>query len=430
MPFLRSLKSVLTKKHVIIAATWLVRIIVGVLFIYSGFVKAVDPWGTVYKFGEYFALMGLPNYDALTLVAVFTLFSYEFLVGVFLLLGCYRRSAPIMAMLFMAVMLPLTLWIALKNPVSDCGCFGDALILTNWETFWKNVVLIALVAWLLIFNRRCRALINPAFQWISFLSTLLFVGVIGIQGYWRQPLIDFRAYKVGNDITSFEENTTDPTSFIFVYEKDGVTKEFTEDDDLPNEDDGWIFKERRDIFPEYKERSIEKERNFHLWDATGEEDVTEEAIQEDGDQIIITIPDLSKVTTAMTWKINSLRDWCEKHNIDIIAAVSGSAEEIGIWSDLSMPDYPIYTADDTVIKELVRGNPGIVFLRDGKIAWKSTLDALDADDFMSDRIGDDPMSFSYDSDTVLKRYIMIYAVVLAILIAMSFTTRIIRKYGK
>jgi triosephosphate isomerase len=231
-------------------------------------------------------------------------------------------------------------------------------------------------------------------------------------------------------LTSLTENSTDPTSFIFIYEKDGVTKEFTEDDELPYEEEGWTFKERRDIFPEYNDRNTEKERNFHLWDVNGEEDVTSDVILTQGNQIILTIPDLSKVTTALTWKINSLQDWCEQHDIDILAAVSGSAEEIGIWSDLSMPEYPIYTADDTVIKELVRGNPGIVFLRDGKIVWKSTLDALDADDFMSDRIGDDPMSFSYDADTVLHRYILIYAVFLVILIAMSFTSRIIRKYGK
>jgi uncharacterized membrane protein YphA (DoxX/SURF4 family) len=430
MQFLRSLKSVLTKENAIAAVTWLVRILVGVLFIYSGFVKGIDPWGTIYKFEEYLAAMGLPNYEALTLVAVFTLFSYEFLVGVFILFGCYRRSAPVMAILFMAVMLPITLWIALKNPVSDCGCFGDALTLSNWTTFWKNVVLVILIVWLLIYNRRSRALINPAFQWISFLGTFLFIALIGAQGYWRQPFIDFRAYKVGTELTSLTENSTDPTSFIFIYEKDGVTKEFTEDDELPYEEEGWTFKERRDIFPEYNDRNTEKERNFHLWDVNGEEDVTSDVILTQGNQIILTIPDLSKVTTALTWKINSLQDWCEQHDIDILAAVSGSAEEIGIWSDLSMPEYPIYTADDTVIKELVRGNPGIVFLRDGKIVWKSTLDALDADDFMSDRIGDDPMSFSYDADTVLHRYILIYAVFLVILIAMSFTSRIIRKYGK
>ena len=106
--------------------TWIIRVLVGGVFIFSGFVKAVDPWGTLYKVEEYLNVMGIGLWHSIVVAGVFLLCAFEFTIGIFLILGCYRRSAPWLAFITMCFMLPLTLWIAVFNPVADCGCFGEA----------------------------------------------------------------------------------------------------------------------------------------------------------------------------------------------------------------------------------------------------------------------------------------------------------------
>ena len=235
--------------------TWLLRITVGATFIISGFVKAVDPWGTLYKFEDYMAAMHLPVFHNLLLTGAFLLCAYEFVAGVFLLLGCFRKSAPIAAMLFMAVMLPLTVWIAFWNPVSDCGCFGDAFILSNQATLWKNVVLTIAVAWLIKYNHTERCLVRPSLQWLAFIGSSAYIIAVSLAGYIYQPLLDFRPYPVGTPITEFssvsddEDEKTDDEAIRFIYAKGGVEKSFGIDDELPDEADGWHFVRREEPEP-------------------------------------------------------------------------------------------------------------------------------------------------------------------------------------
>ena len=175
------------------AAKWVtvfMRVAVGAVFIFSGFSKAIDPWGTLYKFDDYLAALSISVWPNLELVGVFGLCAIEFLTGVFLMFGCFRRSISIVAAIIMAILLPLTLWIAINNPVADCGCFGDVFVLSNWATFWKNVVISAGVAWLTVYNKRCGCLIPPALQWIAFVVSALFIVVIELFGYISQPLLD------------------------------------------------------------------------------------------------------------------------------------------------------------------------------------------------------------------------------------------------
>ncbi|MDE6298326.1 MAG: DoxX family membrane protein, partial [Muribaculaceae bacterium] len=147
--------------------TWILRIFVGGVFMFSGLTKAIDPWGTLYKVEDYLQVMGLDIWPNLKLVGVFGLCAIEFLTGIFILAGCFRRSAAIMAAVIMAFMLPFSLWIAIDDPVADCGCFGDAFIISNWATFWKNVVISSAILWLIKNNKKCRWLVTPALQWIA-----------------------------------------------------------------------------------------------------------------------------------------------------------------------------------------------------------------------------------------------------------------------
>ena len=411
------------------AVTWVMRIIVGGVFIFSGFVKAIDPWGTLYKFYDYLAAMSLDIWPNLVLVGAFALCAAEFLCGVFLLMGCFRKSTAIFAAAIMCVMLPLTLWIAMTNPVADCGCFGDAYVISNWETFWKNVALSVCIIWLAIYNRKCHWLITPALQWLAFVAAGLFIVVVELFGYISQPLLDFRPYKAGLPLIESEVETSDEPEYAFIYEKDGERKSFSIDDELPTEDSGWEFIDRI-VIPQKQDivKDSGTQRRLRIWSKDGEDDVTDSAIITEGKELIIMMPDLNRVSPATTWKLNSLYEWSVKNDVEMIAVVSGTPQEIDVWEDLSMASYQIYTADDTQIKSVVRGNPGVIYLIDGVVEWKSTLTAINVDDFLSPEISHDAANFGMDNARILRNLSYIFLTVMAVLIILSFCPYLKKMY--
>ena len=359
-----------------VALTWLLRILCGGLFIFSGFVKAIDPWGTLFKVDEYLNAFAIWMPYALMRLFVFALCAIEFVVGCFLFLGCFRKSCPIFAALIMVFMLPLTLWIAMENPVADCGCFGDAVVLSNWMTFWKNVLLTIGIGFLIHYNLSAICLITPAFQWLAVVASGVFIVFIEIVGFFYQPLIDFRNYPEGTVLFSSQQR-----------------------------EDG----EGLDVF-----------------DIDTLDDKNEEADEPEGKELIVMIPRVSLVSPATTWKLNSLYEWCQANGVKMIGVVSGSKDEIREWEDLSMANYPIYIADDTAIEEVVRGNPGIVYLDQGKIVWKASLNSIDVDDFQSPEITGDASSFRIDNARLLRNCSLIYLMVMVFLVFISFTPRMAR----
>ncbi|MDE7413739.1 MAG: DoxX family membrane protein [Muribaculaceae bacterium] len=403
--------------------TWIVREITGLVFIFSGITKAIDPWGTLYKIQDYLGVMGLDIWPSIVKIGAFLLCAVEFIIGIMLCFGSFRRTAAWGATAIMCFMLPLTLWIAIANPVADCGCFGDAFIISNWATFWKNVVLFIAVIWLSLFNRFAGWLIAPYLQWIALVVTSIFVAGVEGAGYFYQPLVDFRPYPIGTMIG--KEVESDEPEYRFIYEKDGQKKEFAETDELPDEESGWVFVDRVPVSDPGIDTRVEvrDENSLRLWDPEIDEDVTEDALSADTDRLLLVMPELDKVSIASTWKINSLFDWATSHDIDMIAIVAGSQQEIDNWKDLSMPEYPIYWAEDTVLKELVRGNPAIVFTQDGIIRWKSTLRSMNIDDFMAPETGEDPMSFAHNGRLILLNASALYLSIMACLIGLSFFFR-------
>lgn len=356
--------------------TWFLRILCGGLFVFSGFVKAIDPWGTLFKVEEYLSAFGIGIPFAIIRLGVFGLCAVEFIVGCFLVIGSFRKSCPIFAGLIMMFMLPFSLWIAMENPVADCGCFGDALHVSNWFTFWKNVVLSAGIGWLIKFNLKGICLISPAFQWLAVVASGVYILVIELMGFFYQPLIDFRDYPEGSA-----------------------------------------------LFASYDEDNEEEEHGLDVFDVETADDKNDEALDPDGKELVVMIPKVSMVSPATTWKLNSLYEWSEDNGVKMIGIVSGSKEEIEEWEDLSMAEYPLYLADDTAIEEVVRGNPGIVYLDKGKIIWKSTLSAIDIDDFLSPEVSGDASAFARDNARFLRNISFIYLMVMVFLIFISFTPR-------
>lgn len=403
--------------------TWVVRELTGAVFLFSGFTKAIDPWGTLYKMQDYLAVMHLDIWPSLVKVGAFALCAVEFIIGAMLCFGSFRRTAAWGATAIMCFMLPLTLWIALYNPVPDCGCFGDAFIISNWATFWKNVLLMAAVIWLSVFNKHAGWLIAPYLQWLGLLSTGIFCMAVEGAGYFYQPLIDFRPYPAGSPIS--ESAPDEEPEYRFIYEKAGERKEFAETDSLPDESEGWTFVDRVPVSAPSVESlvSVRHEKSLRLWDYEAEEDATDELFSEPGDMLILVMPELDKVSIASTWKINSLYSWASVHDITMIGAVAASKEDIENWEDLSMPEYPIYTSEDTALKELARGNPAVVFLRDGVIIWKSTLRSINVDDFQDAATADNPMAFSRNDRAILINTSALWLSIMACLVTFSFLFR-------
>lgn len=255
------------------------RFVLAVVFIFSGFVKAIDPLGTQYKIQDYLDAFGWAGIfpDSVSLLASALLGILEFCLGVYLFFGIRRIIAPRAVVAVMAVMTPLTFWLALFNPVSDCGCFGDAVVLSNWETFWKNLVLLAMSVVVLKWRKRIFPLVTTRFDWVIALYGFLYILGMQVYSYHDLPVFDFRPYYAGADIRlgmtipEGEKPTIVETRFIL--QKDGVEKEFTLDN-YP--DSTWTFVDSRTVV---KEKGYEPPiQDFSIIRYDDGEDITERVL--------------------------------------------------------------------------------------------------------------------------------------------------------
>lgn len=349
------------------ALVWIFRLIVGATFVLSGFTKSIDVWGSYYKIEEYLQVWGWDIPSSLVVLASFLLGGVEFVCGCLLLLGCYKRVAVWVLTLMMAFMLPLTLYIVIADPVADCGCFGDFLIISNSATFIKNIFLTLFLVYLLKFNRKVDGLFVPYVQWVIGGLLSLYILIVALFGYNIQPMIDFRRFDSGTDLLaagSGEEG--DEAVYDFIYEKDGREESFTIDN-LP--DSTWTFVDRRLV------RGSESVTDGFAVISDGE-NIAEDIIDPETDQFIVTIPDITKVDLSYTYLLNELNDYITERGGSMVALVNADEDGIERWRDVSMASYEIYTAEPTLIKELARGHAAIVFLHEGVVVWKRTLSSI------------------------------------------------------
>lgn len=348
------------------------RVILGAVFVVSGTAKAIDPWGTVFKVSEYLDVVDLVQPRTLIVLASLILSWGEFLLGALLLLGCYRRVVVWLMSALMAFMLPLSLWILVSDPVADCGCFGDAIILSNSATFIKNVLIVGALIPLWMWNNKVQGLFTPYSQWLIGAFLTLFIGIVSLTGYNIQPLIDFRRFPVGTELTNDStDDDTDGVIYRFVYEKEGETQEFDEDN-LP--DSTWTFVDRKVV------SGREGASDSFVILADGE-DVTSDVISPSGEQLIVVVNDMMRVNPSHTFAINELSRQLAQHEVDIVTLIAGDEKGLDYWQDISMTRDPVYTAEPTLLKELVRGNVAFVWLANGKILWKRTMSSVDIEHF-------------------------------------------------
>jgi len=176
------------------------RIILGIVFIFSSFVKGIDPLGFAYKIHDYFVAAHLPQLNFSSLFLSYTLNGIEFLIGIALILGLFFNYTALATLAFMIFYTILTFILALFNPVSDCGCFGDAIKLTNWETFFKNVILLALIVYVFLNRKKFNIKLSPKYQYITIGIYIIVFYSISFYSYRHLPFFDFMPYSVGSNI--------------------------------------------------------------------------------------------------------------------------------------------------------------------------------------------------------------------------------------
>lgn len=355
------------------------RTLLALTFLFSGFVKAVDPLGTVYKIEDYLKAFGGWFTDLLPLagIAAVCLILAEWLLGWTMLLNVRTRWTSWLSLLFYLVMTPLTLWIALTNPVSDCGCFGDALVLTNWQTFWKNIVLLCLVIVLLV----CRKAIPQLWSWWMEIFIVVLTAAVGFgimeYSYRHIPPIDFRPYKVGNHIPTLMEVPDDAEPDVYettlIYEKDGKQQEFTLDN-YPKGDAEWTFVDQRSkLVKKGYEAPI---HDFEIL-TMDFDDITYDVLESEEPVTLVIIYEIQKMDRSQIDKLTAILH--ERSKVYILTG-SGEddivelAEELG-WDEETMESTFCYT-DPVTLKTIVRANPGLIVVQNGTIIEKHNFKQL------------------------------------------------------
>ena len=326
------------------------RLLLALTFILSGFVKAVDPLGTQYKIHDYLAAIGLASIvpDFGTLASSVILSATEFLLGICLLFAIRRRLVSKILVVLMTVMTLLTLWLAIDDPVTDCGCFGDALVLTNWQTFWKNVVLLAaaLIVWR--YPLDMPRLISESNQWIVMNYSAFFILVIiAGRSLYTLPQFDFRPYHVGTNLR-----------------------------------EGW-------------QRMMEGEDSpyteFFIESSDEGEDITEAVLGRQGYTFLLVAPHLENANDSQFDRLNSIYEYCLENGYQFYCLTASTQRGIGRWQDITGAEYPFCNTDETTLKTVIRSNPGLLLLNDGVIIRKWSHNTLPSDEELGDRLEGSPL---------------------------------------
>lgn len=364
------------------------RLVLSLTFVCSGFVKIVDPKGTQYKIEDYLQAFGWGEFvpDFLPLCLSVLLSAFEFCIGIYMFFGIRRRLTSWLYMMFLSFMTPLTLYLALANPISDCGCFGDAFPLTNWETFGKNVALF-LMAWL-VFRYRLSLprFVTERNQWMISLYTIVFTFVLAAVCLYCLPVLDFRPYHIGADIRKgmeVPEGEAGPEYVTtFVLEKDGVRKEFSLDN-YP-EDTAWTFVENKTVL--VKEGYIPPIHDFSMTLWPSGEDMTENVLDDEGYTFLLVSPYLELADDSNIGRINELYDYSQEYGYAFYCLTASGDEMIARWQDFMGADYPFCQTDAITLKTMIRSNPGLILLKDGVVYNKWSCNNLPGEDELGDAI--------------------------------------------
>lgn len=411
-------------RNIRIAAVNICRFILAVTFIFSGYVKAIDPLGTLYKLKDYAAAMALndilPDW-ALVIVAI-ALGALEFSLGVFMLFAVRRHMVSKLTLALMSVMTALTVWIYIADPVKDCGCFGDALKLTNGETLLKNIVLIAcatLVAWRPADMAR---FISRTNQWIVRYYTITYIVVTSVYCLYTLPIFDFRPYRVGTNIKQgmeIPEGAEQPEfESTFILRKNGVTREFTLDN-YP--DSTWEYVDTKTV--QTKKGYEPPIHDFAITTNDTGEDITEQVLTKKGYTFLLVSPRLAVADDSNFGDIDQIYEYAEENGVDFFCLTASTNEDIERWRELTGAEYTFCNADETTLKTMIRSNPGLILLKDGTIIGKWSHNALPQTDDLTAPLEQLPIGKAHN-DSTPERLLIVLLTFFVPLMALTIADRL------
>lgn len=404
------------------------RILVGALFIYSGFVKGVDPLGSDYKFTDYFYAFGMSWMSFSALFFSFLLSLAEFMIGVCLFLNVKTKWAAWGALLFMGVFTPLTLILAIKNPVTDCGCFGDALILTNWETFWKNIVLLLLTLVIFLDRKKFKSVFNFLEQTILVVCTVIFMLCIESYSYRHLPILDFRPYAIGKNITEGmripEGAPHDEYKLTLKYKNKntGEIQDFTEEN-FPWQDTlNWEHHST-------EEKLISEGYKAPIHDFVIEHpefgNITEEVLDDDNYTFLAVAYNINKTSPAHQDKLNKLAAYAQDKGYRFYGLTASNADDVQRYTRAHDVNYEFCSTDEIQLKTMIRSNPGLILLRKGTVLNKWGHRDLPEVEELQDK---DLASYSLlEQQNITDRYV-VYSLILLYLCCLGYY--LARKYKR
>ena len=301
------------------------RVLLGLTFLFSGVVKAIDPVGTQIKLSDYLLAFGMGGtvLESTLLILACLLAGFEILIGSYLAIGAFYWGSSLIALIMMVVLTPFTLYLALNNPVEDCGCFGDALVLTNWQTFWKNVFLLLLALIVFIWKKKIVPFVDERRHWVVTLVVTLIAVRFMVGNIKGLPVLDFRPYKVGVDLRSEvlgSVKNPDMTDFSLM------------DDDM--------------------------------------NDVTEGILMDSGYTFMLVSPHLEDASDSGLDLIDDVFDYCANWGYNIIGVTSSGSDAVRQWTENAGADIRFLFCDEIPLQTMVRSNPGLVLIKDGVIVNK------------------------------------------------------------
>lgn len=350
------------------------RIVVGMVFLFSSFVKGVDPLGTSYKITEYltaWSFFGI-GFEWLVPLATFmamALIVAEFTVGVMLIFGSFRRLSAWLLLLMMAFFTFTTLFDAITNEVTDCGCFGDAIKLTNWQTFWKNVALDIPTVWIFL-TRDLRRRKRFERDVLVTLFAVVAMVIFGLYNINNEPCIDFRPWKVGNQMIDTDEGAEVKSYVTYRNKNTGETEEFLSEElvkkmENPEWEENWEWESSRVEDPHEIRADgfsmLDMEMNDHAKELIGSPDYL----------LIATAHHLDKVKESGVESMREVLRVAEENGVQMVFLSSALPEDVQAFLYANKLDnMEFYFADATAIETMLRSNPGFVLMKGGKILGK------------------------------------------------------------
>lgn len=351
------------------------KIVLGLTFLFSGFVKSVDVYGTTFKIVDYFHAFHLDIFQPLSKLLAFGIVGLEFLLGILIIIGIYAKVVSKLVISIVFFMMLLTLYIALFNNVEDCGCFGDVLILSNWVTFFKNVVLLIFAFMFVIYHRLVTSLFSIKIRKYVLRYSFIYVSGILLYNYIYEPLFDFRPYHVGAKLMPFDSiNKKNKDQVSLIYRKDGEENVFTPET-APWQNGEWTYVETRinslniENTKSIADFSIQNIR-FNKENKPTIIDIADKVLLDSEYSFFLLIPDLSILSDIQYDTINKIALYAGNNKYKVYCLTASTKNEILQFKEHLNPEIMICLADNRLINTIVRASPGLMIMKKGLIVAK------------------------------------------------------------